>query len=125
MEPNKSSFIEIEHEELSSIERKGIFPNLDLKKTLIQNIKRNAAKGKQKVGGINEHDLRYKNWEVRKEYISNAAIYLMMDVSGSMTQDKVFIAKSFLFLDGSILKRRYKNIDLVFIAHDTKCSQDN
>lgn len=119
MEPNKSSFIEIEHEELSSIERKGIFPNLDLKKTLIQNIKRNAAKGQAKVGGINEDDLRYKNWEVRKEYISNAAIYLMMDVSGSMTNDKVFIAKSFYFWMVQFLKRRYKNIDLVFIAHDT------
>jgi uncharacterized protein len=119
MEPNKSSFIEIEHEELSSVERKGIFPNLDLKKTLIQNIKRNAAKGQAKVGGINEDDLRYKNWEVRKEYISNAAIYLMMDVSGSMTSDKVFIAKSFYFWMVQFLKRRYKNIDLVFIAHDT------
>lgn len=119
MEPNKSSFIEIEHEELSSIEKKGIFPNLDLKKTLIENIKRNAAKGDAKVGGINEHDLRYKNWEVKKEYISNAAIYLMMDVSGSMTSDKVFIAKSFYFWMVQFLKRRYKNIDLVFIAHDT------
>jgi sporulation protein YhbH len=123
MEPNKSSFIEIEHEELSSIERKGIYPNLDLKKTLIENIKRNAAKGEAKVGGINEHDLRYKNWEVRKEYISNAAIYLMMDVSGSMTQDKVFIAKSFYFWMVQFLKRRYKNIDLVFIAHDTKAHE--
>lgn len=123
MEPNKSSFIEIEHEELSSIERKGIYPNLDLKKTLIENIKRNAAKGEAKIGGINEHDLRYKNWEVRKEYISNAAIYLMMDVSGSMTQDKVFIAKSFYFWMVQFLKRRYKNIDLVFIAHDTKAHE--
>ena len=29
MEPNKSSAIEVETEELSSIEKKGIFPNLD------------------------------------------------------------------------------------------------
>ena len=37
MEPEKSSFIEIETEELSTISKKGIYPNLDLKKTLIQN----------------------------------------------------------------------------------------
>jgi len=118
MEPEKSSFIEIETEELSSINKKGIYPNLDLKKTLIQNLKRNAAKGEAKIGGINEDDLRYRHYEVNKEYLSNAAVYLMMDISGSMTQDKVFIAKSFYFWMVQFLKRRYKNISLVFIAHD-------
>jgi sporulation protein YhbH len=120
MEPDKSSAIEIETEDLSSIERKGILPNLDLKKTLFENLKRNAAKGKAKVGGINENDLRYRNWESEKEYHSNAAIYLMMDRSGSMTKEKTHIAKSFYFWMVQFLKRRYKNISLIFIAHDSK-----
>jgi len=120
MEPDKSSAIEIETEDLSSIERKGILPNLDLKKTLFENIKRNAAKGKAKVGGINENDLRYRNWESEKEYHSNAAIYLMMDRSGSMSKEKTYIAKSFYFWMVQFLKRRYKNISLIFIAHDSK-----
>ena len=120
MEPDKSSAIEVETENLSSIERKGILPNLDLKKTLFENIKRNAAKGKAKVGGINENDLRYRNWESEKEYHSNAAIYLMMDRSGSMNKEKTYIAKSFYFWMVQFLKRRYKNISLVFIAHDSK-----
>lgn len=120
MEPEKSSFIEIETEELSSINKKGIYPNLDLKKTLIQNLKRNAAKGDAKIGGINEDDLRYRHYETNKEYLSNAAVYLMMDISGSMTKDKVFIAKSFYFWMVQFLKRRYKNISLVFIAHDVR-----
>jgi sporulation protein YhbH len=120
MEPDKSSAIEVETEDLSSIEKKGIFPNLDLKKTLFENIKRNAAKGKARIGGINEHDLRYRNWESEKEYHSNAAIYLMMDRSGSMSREKTYIAKSFYFWMVQFLKRRYKNISLVFIAHDSK-----
>ena len=120
MEPDKSSAIEVETEELSSVERKGIFPNLDIKKTLFENIKRNAAKGKAKIGGINENDLRYRNWESEKEYHSNAAIYLMMDRSGSMNREKTYIAKSFYFWMVQFLKRRYKNISLVFIAHDSK-----
>lgn len=120
MEPEKSSFIEIETEDLSTISKKGIYPNLDLKKTLIQNLKRNAAKGEAKIGGINEDDLRYRHYETNKEYLSNAAVYLMMDISGSMTQDKVFIAKSFYFWMVQFLKRRYKNISLVFVAHDVK-----
>jgi hypothetical protein len=120
MEPNKSSSIEVEKEEMASIEKKGIFPNLDLKKTLFENLKRNAAKGSAKIGGINEEDLRYKNWETQKEYHSNAAIYLMMDRSGSMSREKTHIAKSFYFWMVQFLKRRYKNISLVFIAHDAR-----
>jgi sporulation protein YhbH len=120
MEPDKSSAIEVETEELSSIEKKGIFPNLDIKKTLFENLKRNAAKGKAKIGGLNENDLRYRNWESEKEYHSNAAIYLMMDRSGSMSKEKTYIAKSFYFWMVQFLKRRYKNISLIFIAHDSK-----
>ena len=120
MEPDKSSEIEIETEELSSIERKGIFPNIDLKRTLFENLKRNASKGKAKIGGINENDLRYRNWESNKEYHSNAAVYLMMDRSGSMSQEKTYIAKSFYFWMVQFLKRRYKNISLIFIAHDAR-----
>ena len=120
MEPDKSSAIEVETEDLSSIEKKGIFPNIDIKKTLFENLKRNAAKGNAKIGGINENDLRYRNWETNKEYHSNAAVYLMMDRSGSMSQEKTYIAKSFYFWMVQFLKRRYKNISLIFIAHDAR-----
>lgn len=125
MEPDKSSSIEVETEDLASIEKKGILPNLDLKKTIFENIKRNAAKGNAKVGGINENDLRYKNWETEKEYHSNAAIYLMMDRSGSMSREKTYIAKSFYFWMVQFLKRRYKNIKLIFIAHDSAAHMVN
>jgi len=120
MEPNKSAAIEVETEDLSSIEKRGILPNLDVKKTLFENLKRNAAKGSAKIGNINEDDLRYRTWETNKEYHSNAAVYLMMDRSGSMSQEKTYIAKSFYFWMVQFLKRRYKNISLIFIAHDAR-----
>jgi len=120
MEPDKSSSIEVDTEELSSIEKRGIIPNLDLKRTIFENIKRNAAKGNPKIKGINEHDLRYRDWETNKEYHSNAAVYVMMDRSASMDKEKTYIAKSFYFWMVQFLKRRYKNVSLVFIAHDAK-----
>ena len=120
MEPNKSSSIEVDTEDLSSIEKRGILPNLDIKKTLFENIKRNAAKGNPKIGNINENDLRYRTWETNREHHSNAAVYLMMDRSGSMSQEKTYIAKSFYFWMVQFLKRRYKNISLIFIAHDAR-----
>jgi len=127
MEPNASSEIEIENEEFSSIERKGILPNLDIKRTLIENLKRNAARGNAEIGNINEHDFRFKTWENEKEFHSNAAIYMMMDRSASMDKQKTDIAKTFYFWMVQFLKRRYKNIELIFIAHDSEafiCSEE-
>jgi sporulation protein YhbH len=120
MDPKNSTIIEVESEEISSIDRNGILPNLDLRRTLYENIKRNAAKGDAKIGGFIKEDFRYKTWEEEKEYHSNAAVYLMMDRSGSMDPERTYIAKSFYFWMVQFLKRRYKNIELVFIAHDTR-----
>ena len=91
---------------------------MDLKKTLLENIKRNAANGEAKVGDFADHDLRYRQWESEFEYHSNAAVYLMMDRSGSMSKEKTYIAKSFYFWMVQFLKRRYKNVELYFVAHD-------
>jgi sporulation protein YhbH len=119
MEPKGATKIETELEEFSSIEKKGLMPNLDIKRTLVQNLIRNAAKGEAKVGNFHRDDFRFKQWETTKEYHSNAAIYLMMDRSGSMGEEKTHIAKSFFFWMVQFLKRRYKNVDIVFIAHDS------
>lgn len=120
MEQKESSEIEIENEELSSIERVGIWPNIDLKKTIFQNLKRNAAGGTPHIGGFKKEDLLYKSWEDEKEYESQAAVYIMMDISGSMTTERQKIAKTFYFWMIQFLKRRYKKIKIHCIAHDTR-----
>lgn len=120
MDPKNTTEIEVETEEISSIDRSGILPNLDLKRTILANMRRNASKGKACIGNFSKDDFRYKVWEDEKEYHSNAAVYLMMDRSGSMDQEKTFVAKSFYFWMVQFLKRRYKKVDLVFVAHDTK-----
>tara|TARA_A100001011_G_scaffold342872_1_gene376761 strand:- start:9618 stop:10799 length:1182 start_codon:yes stop_codon:yes gene_type:complete len=120
MEPKSASAVEVESEELSSIEKKGIRPNIDLKRTLIENLKRNAMAGDAKISNIVNEDLRYKSWDSEIEFHSNAAIYLMMDRSASMDEFKRYIAKSFYFWMVQFLKKRYKNIKLVFIAHDVE-----
>ena len=45
---------------------------------------------------------------------------MMMDRSGSMTRERRDVAKTFYFWMVQFLKRRYKKIELVFIAHDTQ-----
>lgn len=119
----KSQKSEIENESIGyeDISKKGVISNLDLRKTLKENIKRNAMiTGKGIVNNINQEDLRFKTYEYKKEYISNASIVLIMDRSGSMTTDKKYIAKSFFFWMVQFIKHKYKNVELTFIAHDTE-----
>jgi uncharacterized protein len=102
------------------IRRKGSMANIDKKRTLIENLKRHAAHKRPKVGDFHEADLRFKVWSVQQEQHSNAAVYLLMDRSGSMTTEKKYIAKSFFFWLVRFLKLKYQTVDMVFIAHDTE-----
>jgi len=82
---------------------KGIRPRLDKKETIKNKIKRKKAS--QRIGDHNddefsfhENDLKYRHISKKLKESSNAVIFFMMDVSGSMGQDKKFIARSFFFL---------------------------
>jgi uncharacterized protein len=102
------------------VRRKGSMANIDKKRTLLENLKRHAAQKEPKVGAFRDADLRFKVWSVREEQHSNAAVYLLMDRSGSMTTEKKYIAKSFFFWLVRFLRLKYKTVDTVFIAHDTE-----
>lgn len=102
------------------IRRKGAMSNLEKKRTLKENIKRRAAQHDPHVGKLIEQDLRFRVWEVYPEYHSNAAVYLLMDRSGSMTTEKKYIAKSFFFWLVRFLRLKYRQVDTVFITHDTE-----
>lgn len=120
LRPNEESVIETKEEIFNSIEKKGLMSNIDIKRTLINNMKRNIAKKSDKViGNFSNEDLRFKDWDQEVEYSSNANIYMMMDVSGSMTRERRDVAKTFYFWMVQFLKRKYKNINLFFVVHDT------
>ena len=46
-----------------------------------------------------------------------------MDVSGSMTKSKKFLARSFFFLLYQFLNHRYSSVDVVFISHTTEAQE--
>jgi uncharacterized protein len=117
----KDSAIEIETEEIkfTDISEVGPLSNVDKRRTVYENMKRNAKLGKAEIKKIYPEDLRYKVWESQIEYHSNAAVYFLMDRSGSMDDDKKYIAKSFFFWLAHFCKTKYTNVELIFIAHDT------
>lgn len=104
----------------TDIRRRGSLANLDKRRTLIENVKRNAARGVPEVGDLREADLRFKVWEEHEERHSNAAVYMLMDCSGSMTSSRKYIAKSFFFWMVRFLRLKYHKVETVFIAHDVQ-----
>lgn len=112
----------------------GIKPRLDKKKTAIQRLKRRAAQkkkdsknedGTEERFPYNTSDLTYRHIREVKKHTSNAVIFFVMDVSGSMTKDKKFLARSFFFLLYQFINQRYKNLEVVFVSHDTEAYEVN
>ncbi|MHB8384407.1 MAG: YeaH/YhbH family protein [Candidatus Binataceae bacterium] len=65
-------------------------------------------------------DLRYKHVEVDTREESNAAVICIMDTSGSMDTMKKYLARSFFFLLYQFISTRYRNVEIIFIAHHTE-----
>jgi len=120
LEEKKSQQLEAESVQFKDIRRAGILANLDKRRTIMENIKRNAMKGEARFGDVRSEDLRFKTWdkEVRQE--SNAVVIAMMDVSGSMGEFEKYIARSFYFWMVRFLRTKYTNVEIVFISHHTE-----
>ena len=96
----------------------GIHSLLDRKQTLKANILRRAKmKGSGPLPIIND-DLRFRTWNITEEKHSNAVIFLMMDRSGSMWEEKIYSCKALYFWIVQFLRRRYNKVEIKFIAHD-------
>ncbi|MBE3602612.1 sporulation protein YhbH [bacterium] len=68
-------------------------------------------------------DLRYKHLEIDTREESNAAVLCIMDTSGSMDTMKKYLARSFFFLLYQFISTRYRNVEIVFIAHHTEANE--
>ena len=102
----------------------GIRPRLDKKESVKKMLKRrNIAK---RVGDVDEDDfafresdLRYKHIKQKKVPNSNAVIFFVMDISGSMTKTKKYLSRSFFFLLYHFIRSKYDKTEIIFIAHDS------
>lgn len=68
-------------------------------------------------------DLRYRRFEPTPKPISQAVMFCLMDVSGSMTEHMKDLAKRFYALLHLFLKRCYRHVEVVFIRHTDKAEE--
>ncbi len=107
--------IEALEAELEALERA---PNIDDEKiaALKEQIARLYAKRKW-VGFIDPVDVRFNAYAEQPVPTSQAVMFCLMDVSGSMGEREKDLAKRFYMLLHLFLRRRYERVDIVFIRH--------
>lgn len=81
------------------------------------------CKKKSQIPFIDTLDLRYNNRVKQIVPSSNAVMFCLMDVSGSMDELKKDIAKRFFILLYLFLNKTYKKIEVVFIRHHTSAKE--
>lgn len=109
----------------------GIRVRLDKRRTVREKLRRRFAtheRRSESAGAgerfpFHEEDLVYRHvtTDIRRE--SNAVVLCMMDTSGSMDTMKKYLARSFFFLLCQFVSTKYRNVEIVFIAHHTEASE--
>ena len=111
----------------------GIRARLDKRRTARQRVTRMLASrhARALAGELRENeedqrfpfhqdDLRYRHVENDTREESNAVVLCIMDTSGSMDTMKKYLARSFFFMLYQFIATRYRNVEIVFIAHHTE-----
>lgn len=126
----KKKYFETESESMRKLlgyQRKGIRSRLSKKRTIKNKLKRKTAQKKR--GAVAEpfpfhnEDLVYRRLVTDVKHQSNAVVFCIMDVSGSMDQVKKYLARSFYFMLYHFIKTRYRNTEIIFIAHHTEAKE--
>lgn len=123
LKPKNKEEIEVKSIIFNDIRKKGMMSNIDKKRTLLENLRRNASSGNPGIHSISPDDLRYKTWDDIRTPHSNAVIIAMMDTSGSMGSFEKYCARSFFFWMTRFLRRQYEKVEIVFLAHHTEAKE--
>jgi uncharacterized protein len=79
----------------------------------------------RRIPYIDPLDVRYSRFEHVPKPVTQAVMFCLMDVSGSMTEHMKDLAKRFFMLLYLFLSRRYRHVDVVFIRHTHQAEEVN
>ncbi len=109
----------------------GIRVRLDKRRTVKAKVKRKLATrhthehflGDRDRFPFHDDDLTYRHLVTDTKNESNAVVICVMDTSGSMDTMKKYLARSFFFLLYQFIVSKYRNVEIVFIAHHTEAHE--
>lgn len=98
-------------------DRRGARSRLDRRRSLKESVKRRALEPDSPA--FTDEDLRFRQLTRRRQPSIRAAVFFLLDVSGSMSERDRQLAKTFFFWVAAGLRREYRALDIVFVAHTT------
>ncbi len=78
---------------------------------------------RNRIPFIDPIDIRYRRFEPMPKPITQAVMFCLMDVSGSMSEHMKDLAKRFYMLLYVFLTRRYRHVEIVFIRHTDRAEE--
>ncbi len=97
-------------------DRRGARSRLDRRRSMKESIKRRGGQSADSPS-FTDDDLRFRQLAKREQPTMQAVVILLLDVSGSMGERERQISKTFFFWAIQGLRRQYRHLDLVFVAH--------
>ncbi|MGH8148697.1 MAG: DUF444 family protein [Steroidobacteraceae bacterium] len=98
-------------------DRRGPRSRLDRRRSAKERVKRQGGPG---PAGFIDEDLRYRQLARRRQPAIHACVFFLLDVSGSMSDRDRKLAKTFFFWVVQGLRREYRSLETVFVAHTTE-----
>jgi uncharacterized protein len=77
----------------------------------------------RRIPYIDPIDIRYRRFENVPKAVAQAAMFCLMDVSGSMSEHMKDLAKRFYMLLYIFLTKRYRHVEIVFIRHTDRAEE--
>lgn len=111
--PKREDMLELERE-IDRLERSGKDPER-LRELIL--LREEMGRRTRLIPYIDPIDIRYNRFNPIPRPISQAVMFCLMDVSGSMTENMKDLAKRFFILLYLFLERRYRHVEVVFIRH--------
>jgi uncharacterized sporulation protein YeaH/YhbH (DUF444 family) len=105
-------------DEIEALDPADEVKRIELEAELARKVRRSGV-----IPYIDPLDVRYRRFEAHPKPVAQAVMFCLMDVSGSMTEHMKDLAKRFYVLLYIFLKRRYKNVEVVFIRHTHQASE--
>src|SRR6266508_1676390 len=121
--PKGRQEIVTEQVRFNEVRRKGVMSNLDKRRTLMENIRRNALHGEPVYRALSNDDLRFRTWEPHVKEETSAVVIAMRDVSGSRGEFEKYITRSFYYWMVRFLRTKYEHVQIVFITHHTEAKE--
>ena len=115
--------LKIVNDELETLAEKPMDEVLSARIRQLEESAQQLKKRIRTIPFIDTFDLRYNNHTDIPKPTSQAVMFCLMDVSGSMDEERKDIAKRFFILLYLFLTRNYERIEVVYIRHHTTAKE--